>query len=396
MVTVALEDVSPMQHAVVVHQDHVARLHCQPGDVGARDGVDVVQVRFGDGGEVAVIHLGHADLGHSARPVVAQVTRVVVHVAKPERLARLRVAVEGRRDLFDGLEAHGLAVGAVDHFQIHVKLRGHELVDEVAGAVEEALLELRNRSKEVQIEVGHGNADLAVVHALRDVDVQVARNLRRVRDEELAARLGGRLEANEGAELGRLLVSRFLVQPNVVLRQRRLVHLVVNRVALRRKLAQPGRVDRVEAGVEVDGLVHGAEASFLLHKVKPAEPDTPVLQQPRMNLVLVRLEVIHALVALGGLPLQRARLGGKVLVPLRGEVQALVVPGRDWAIGNAVSEISGSGRGLRHRRRVQNRLHGPRHGRHQRRRQRQQDQQSGLHGGTRAHSLALLARKKDR
>ena len=110
-------------------------------------------------------------------------------------------------DLLDGLHPHGLAVGAVLHLEVHVELGRDELVDRDARRLHDGLLQPDRRlaevevqaAQEVQVQVGDGDADLLVVDPLRDVNVEVSRDLRRVGDEELAAGDRRRLEADERA-----------------------------------------------------------------------------------------------------------------------------------------------------------------------------------------------------
>mmetsp|Transcript_14178 Transcript_14178/g.42250 ORF Transcript_14178/g.42250 Transcript_14178/m.42250 type:complete len:442 (-) Transcript_14178:147-1472(-) len=354
VVAVAPEDVAAVEHAVVVAEEHVPRLHGDLLDVGLGDGVDVVEVRVGDGREVAVVDLRHADLRHGAGPAVPQVARVVVDVAEPEQLARLRVAVEGRRDLLDRLHAHGVAVRAVLHLEVHVELGRHQLVDEHARALHEGLLQAHLRVllgarqphvevealEEVQVEVGDGDADLAVVEALGHVGVQVPGDLGRVRDEELAAPLRGWLEAHEGAVLGRLLVRRLLVQADVVLAQRLLVDLLVDGVALGREGAEAGRVDGVEARVQAHGLVPFPEARLVLHEVEAAEPEAPVRLQVRQDLLAVLAEVLHAQARARGHALGRALRQRLQVLPRGGDVDVVRVPDGRRAVGDVSGKVA--------------------------------------------------------
>mmetsp|Transcript_59296 Transcript_59296/g.162694 ORF Transcript_59296/g.162694 Transcript_59296/m.162694 type:complete len:287 (-) Transcript_59296:586-1446(-) len=210
--SVALKDVAAVEDAIVVAQQHVAGLHRHADDILLAHPVDLVEHLAGDQREVAKVDVRHAHLGHGARPAVAQETRVVVDVAEPQRPARLGVAVDGLLRVLDRLQPHRPAVRAPDHVEVHVELGRHLLSDEATHLLHQLLLGVaRRRAEHVEVEVGHRDAHLAVEQRAQDVGGHVAEDLLTVCDHELAARDGGRLEADERASGRRLLVCRLVV-----------------------------------------------------------------------------------------------------------------------------------------------------------------------------------------
>mmetsp|Transcript_17005 Transcript_17005/g.57072 ORF Transcript_17005/g.57072 Transcript_17005/m.57072 type:complete len:373 (+) Transcript_17005:430-1548(+) len=287
VVPVPLEHVPPVEHAVVVDEEHVARAHGATGDVLLRHRVDVLQVPGVQGAEVPGVDVRHADLGHRARAPVPQVARVVVHVAEPHGAARLGVPRHGRLAALDGLQPVGVAVRAVDHLEVHVELGGddggHEALEEVHGAI----LERAEGPEEVEVEVGHRDAHLAVVELLEHLRVQVPEDGRPVGDEELAALHRRGLEAHKGAIGGRLLLGGLVVKANVVLGEGLLVHLLVDRVLGGGEGAEARGVDGVQARVEPHGVVEGPEPLLVLHQVKAPEPERAVVAEETAEAVRV-------------------------------------------------------------------------------------------------------------
>mmetsp|Transcript_13983 Transcript_13983/g.28352 ORF Transcript_13983/g.28352 Transcript_13983/m.28352 type:complete len:334 (+) Transcript_13983:317-1318(+) len=293
--------------------------------------------------EVAEVDVRHAHLGHGARPPVAQETCLVVHVAEPCGPARDRVAVDRRLDLLDGLQPHIVAIGAIDELEVHVELRYDRLVHQLHGLLHRRFLEaLGQVAQHVQVEVDCGDAHLAVVELPDDLWVQVAEDALAVGNEELAAIDGGRLEAHKGRRLRRLLVRRLVVQTDVVLAQRLLVHLLIDGIPLREELAEARAVQRVEARVKVEGLPHPAEPLLVLHQVELSEPDRAVLLQHRLEFVSALNKVGDTL----GVRLRRRddlnRTGRKILLLVlilpKLDVQVVRVPYCPWAIGNRIGE----------------------------------------------------------
>mmetsp|Transcript_100766 Transcript_100766/g.245038 ORF Transcript_100766/g.245038 Transcript_100766/m.245038 type:complete len:298 (-) Transcript_100766:494-1387(-) len=240
VVALALEDLAAMEHAVVVKENDIAFLHHERLDVLLADLVDVPHVLGADAAEVSVVDVGHADLRHGAGPAVAQVAAVVVEVAEPDGLPCDGVPVDRRLRVLDGLQPPGVgAVGAVHHLQVHVKLGGDHFEDEVLQVVLGALLDaLRQEVDKVQVEVADRDADLPLVQAPQDVLVQVPNDAGAVGDEELAATLGRRLEADKGAVCGSLHEGGLIVQANEVLGQAGLVHGLVHSILLAHHLAK--------------------------------------------------------------------------------------------------------------------------------------------------------------
>mmetsp|Transcript_20817 Transcript_20817/g.52847 ORF Transcript_20817/g.52847 Transcript_20817/m.52847 type:complete len:506 (-) Transcript_20817:13-1530(-) len=340
---VALEDVAPVEHAVVVAQQHVARLHRHVHDVVLAHLVDVVEHLARDEREVAEVDVGHAHLGHRARPPVAEEARLVVHVAEPRGAPRVRVPVHRRLHLLDGLQPHVVAVGAPDELEVHVELGDDRLVHELARLLHRLLLDAaRQVAEHVQVEVDRRDAHLLLVQLLEHRRVEVAQDALAVGDEELAAEDGGRLEADERRRLRRLLVRRLVVQPDVVLAQRLLVHLLVHGVCLGEELAQAGAVQRVEARVQVERLPHASEPLLVLHQVELTEPDRAVLLQHRLELVPALDEVGHALLVGFRRRDHLDRADRKVLLlvlllPVL-EVQLVRIPHCPRAVGNRIGE----------------------------------------------------------
>mmetsp|Transcript_8873 Transcript_8873/g.14029 ORF Transcript_8873/g.14029 Transcript_8873/m.14029 type:complete len:233 (+) Transcript_8873:204-902(+) len=230
MEAVSLEDITAVKHPVVINDQDVPLLHSHCLDVLGAHLVDVVDILCRDLGEIAEVNVSHAHLRHGAGPTVPQVPGVVMDVAEPERLASLRVPVDRRLGVLDGLEASWLAVSSVDHVQIHVKLGRDCGAHQALEAIHEGLLEGSHAGEEVQIQVGNRDADLAVVDVLEDIGLEVPEDLGTVGDEELSAGNGGRVEAHESSVGGSLPEGRLVMQADVVLGQGLLVHLLVNSI----------------------------------------------------------------------------------------------------------------------------------------------------------------------
>mmetsp|Transcript_48262 Transcript_48262/g.103048 ORF Transcript_48262/g.103048 Transcript_48262/m.103048 type:complete len:424 (+) Transcript_48262:1-1272(+) len=337
----ALEDVAPVQDAVVVAEQHVARLHRHAHDVTLAHLLDVIQNVARDDRQVAEVHIRHAHLWHGAGAAVAQEARVVVEVAEPDRPLRLGVAVDGRLRVLDGLQTEVLSIGTPDHVEIHVELGGDGGVYHLAHLVHGLLLEvLRQGPEHVEVEVAHRDADLSIDERLQDLGVEIAEDGLAVGDEKLSARHRRRLEAHERARLGGLLESGLIVQADVVLGECLLVDLLVDAVAFGEELAQARCVDRVEARVELERLPEGAEARRILHEIKAFEPDGAVLREQISKLVLAVAEVRLAqrVGGIGSDHLDRARarlLGGILLLPVR-DIQLVCVPHGRRTVGQGV------------------------------------------------------------
>mmetsp|Transcript_9131 Transcript_9131/g.27200 ORF Transcript_9131/g.27200 Transcript_9131/m.27200 type:complete len:286 (-) Transcript_9131:486-1343(-) len=228
---VAVEDVPPVQHAVVVAEQHLAGLHRHGDDVLLGHLVDVLQHLAGDEREVAKVDIGHANLGRAARPPLAQEARLVVQVAEPRRPAGGGVAVDRRLRVLHGLQPHRAPVRPPEHLQVHVELWRDAVRNHLLELAHRRLL-LRRRQlvEHVEVEIRHRDADLPPHDLAEHLGVQIAEDRLAVRDEELASPAGGGLEADEGARLCRLLERALVVQPDVVLRERLLVDLLVQRV----------------------------------------------------------------------------------------------------------------------------------------------------------------------
>mmetsp|Transcript_14557 Transcript_14557/g.41705 ORF Transcript_14557/g.41705 Transcript_14557/m.41705 type:complete len:285 (-) Transcript_14557:511-1365(-) len=240
MVPLAVEDLAAMEHPVVVQEHDITLFHHDGDDVLLADLIHVPHVLRTDAAKVAVVDVCHADLRHRARPAVAKVAAVVVEVAEPDGLPCDGVPVDRRLRVLDGLQPPGVgAVGAVHHLQVHVKLGGDHFEDEVLQVVLGALLDaLRQEVDKVQVEVADRDADLPLVQAPQDVLVQVPNDAGAVGDEELAATLGRRLEADKGAVCGSLHEGGLIVQANEVLGQAGLVHGLVHSILLAHHLAK--------------------------------------------------------------------------------------------------------------------------------------------------------------
>ena len=85
----------------------------------------------------------------------------------------------------------------------------------------------------------------ALGHQLRDVRIEIARDLGRVGDEELATLDGRRFEAYKSSISSRLLVRAFLVEADVVSTETFFVDLLVDGVLLTGERPQTGRMNRI-------------------------------------------------------------------------------------------------------------------------------------------------------
>ena len=88
---VALEDIAAMEDAVVVAEQHVARLHRHADNVLLADAVDLVEHLPGDDGEIAKVDVRHTDLwrGRFAVNTAARARRqsATPRVQRPQGLA---------------------------------------------------------------------------------------------------------------------------------------------------------------------------------------------------------------------------------------------------------------------------------------------------------------------
>eukprot|EP00967_Tisochrysis_lutea_P130421 scaffold225569_cov32-Tisochrysis_lutea.AAC.4 len=88
-------------------------------------------------------------------------------------------------------------------------------------------------AKRVRMILHWETARLALRNLLEDLRIHVAEDTFAISNKELATPLGRRLKAHERSRLCRLLEGRLIVQANVVLRQRVLVHLLVQTIRLK-------------------------------------------------------------------------------------------------------------------------------------------------------------------
>mmetsp|Transcript_25278 Transcript_25278/g.51450 ORF Transcript_25278/g.51450 Transcript_25278/m.51450 type:complete len:210 (+) Transcript_25278:465-1094(+) len=197
--------------------------------------------------------------------------------------------------MLDRLQPHLLPVCPVDHVEVHVELGGDDRGDEALEEVGERLLERPGAREEVEVQVRHRNAHLAVVEVLENLRVHVAEDLGAISDEELAAALGRRAEAHERSIRGGLLEGALIVEANVVLAQRLLVHLLVHSVLGGEEGAEARGVDGVEARRQPQHLPHATEALRVLGHVKVSEDHGTVGLEVRHQFLSVLLEVSQTL-----------------------------------------------------------------------------------------------------
>mmetsp|Transcript_13358 Transcript_13358/g.38850 ORF Transcript_13358/g.38850 Transcript_13358/m.38850 type:complete len:253 (-) Transcript_13358:752-1510(-) len=151
--SIPLEDVASVEHAVVVHQHNVPRLHRQGHNIFAADFINVLKIRRWDGGEVAVVDVGHTHLRHTAGAVVPEIPGVVVDVAEPEGHVGLWVPVHRRHGGLHRLEPEWLSIGPIEHLQLHVKLRGHELRNHLFEEISQGRHQGARGREEVNVQV---------------------------------------------------------------------------------------------------------------------------------------------------------------------------------------------------------------------------------------------------
>mmetsp|Transcript_122907 Transcript_122907/g.333794 ORF Transcript_122907/g.333794 Transcript_122907/m.333794 type:complete len:233 (-) Transcript_122907:115-813(-) len=185
------------------------------------------------------------------------------------------------------------AVHAVQHLEVHLELRLHDVEDETPEALLQALPDaLRQPAQEVEVQVADRDSDLVLVEPLEDVLVDVRDDGRAVREHELAAALRGGLEAAEAAELGGLDRGGLVVQADDVARQRGLVDGLVDCVLLLLHRPQARGVDRVQARVQLQLLEELAETRGVLRRLEVAEPDGAVFLELLQDLVLLLGEIL--------------------------------------------------------------------------------------------------------
>mmetsp|Transcript_100768 Transcript_100768/g.245049 ORF Transcript_100768/g.245049 Transcript_100768/m.245049 type:complete len:491 (-) Transcript_100768:102-1574(-) len=338
VVALAVERLPTVKDAVVVQEHHVALLHHDGDDVLLADLVHMAHILGTDAAKVAEVDISHADLRYRARPAVTEVAAVVVHVAEPDRLSCHRVPVDRGLGMLDGLQAPRVGgVGAVDHLQVHVELGCHHLQDHVLQRVLDAAFDkLRKHVDEIQVQVADRDPDFALVQAPQDVLVHVIDDLGPVSYDELAAPLRCRLEAHEGTVGGSLDKCGLIVEPDKVLCQRWLVHGLVDGILLVHHLTEARGVDRVQTWVQLQGLVHAAEAGGILHHVEVPEDDGAVPLQLLHDRAALLGEVLRLHAALQLRPqLQRIDDQRRRLRDLRQglQVDAVSLPDRGRAVG---------------------------------------------------------------
>mmetsp|Transcript_112168 Transcript_112168/g.356450 ORF Transcript_112168/g.356450 Transcript_112168/m.356450 type:complete len:537 (-) Transcript_112168:40-1650(-) len=293
VLTLAFEDLPAMEHAVVVQQDDVARLHHNRHHVALANFVDVLHILGCDLAEVSVVHVRHAHLRNGARTAVPQVPAVVVQIAEPHWLTSHGVRVDRGLGMLDGLEPPRIRlVRTVDHLQVHLELRSHYLQDQILQRLLHGLLAEGQGSDEVQVQVADRDPDFLLVDAAQHVLVHVPDDLCSVRDQELAATLRSRLEAAEGAEHRGLHKGRLVVEAHEVLSKRRLVHRLVHSILFADHVTQARGVDWVEAGVQLQCVIEGTKALGILHGLEVLEQDRAVQLQLLHDLLTLRNEVL--------------------------------------------------------------------------------------------------------
>mmetsp|Transcript_50631 Transcript_50631/g.162619 ORF Transcript_50631/g.162619 Transcript_50631/m.162619 type:complete len:494 (-) Transcript_50631:62-1543(-) len=302
VLTLTLEDLPAMEHAVVVQQDDVARLHHDRHHVALANFVNVLHILGRDLAEVSVVHVRHAHLWNGARTAVPQVPAVVVQIAEPHWLTSHGVRVDRRLGMLDGLEPPRVRlVRTVDHLQVHLELRSHYLQDQILQRLLHGLLAEGQGSDEVQVQVADRDPDFLLVDAAQHVLVHVPDDLCTVCDQELATSLRSRLEAAECAEHRSLHKGRLVVESHEVLSERRLVHRLVHSILFADHVTQARGVDGVEARVQLQCIIEGTEALGILHGLEVLEQDRSVL-----------LQLLHDLFTL----CHEVRLLGAALQPL--------------------------------------------------------------------------------
>ena len=103
---------------------------------------------------------------------------MVVHVAEPHGAPRLRVPVDRRLRALDGLQPHGVAVGAPDHVEVHVELGRDGLGDLDAHGLHRVLLGgAGQHPQRARVQVGHRDAHLALLQQLVVRKVLITRRM---------------------------------------------------------------------------------------------------------------------------------------------------------------------------------------------------------------------------
>mmetsp|Transcript_3692 Transcript_3692/g.7900 ORF Transcript_3692/g.7900 Transcript_3692/m.7900 type:complete len:216 (-) Transcript_3692:737-1384(-) len=117
---------------VVVHEHDVALLHRNVHEVAHRRLVNRAQVLLGNLTQIAVKHIRTVKLRRARRlrqvavALVAQITRVRVHVAEPRRQARLWVPVDRGLRRREGKQAQAVLLVLVPaQLKLHVDLRAN-------------------------------------------------------------------------------------------------------------------------------------------------------------------------------------------------------------------------------------------------------------------------------
>mmetsp|Transcript_107695 Transcript_107695/g.131412 ORF Transcript_107695/g.131412 Transcript_107695/m.131412 type:complete len:389 (-) Transcript_107695:103-1269(-) len=289
MLAVTLEGVAAMEHTVVVQQHNVTLLHGHDLDVLLAHLVDVSDIVVRDGGQVAAIDIRHTNLGHGARAPVPQVAAVVVQVAEPNWLTCHWVLVDGRLSMLNCLQAVWIGlVGTIDHLQVHVELGCHyfedQILQEVGGRFSEAIWQ---GTQKVEIQVAHRDSHLVGVDPFQNIWVHVLQNLGSICNQKLTSTFRSLLEADKSS-IGRSLhKGGFVVKAHKVPSQRRLVHGLVHCMFLLLHCPEPRSVDRIQAGVQLQGLIELPEAIWALGGLKVAEPNGTMILQLSHDLLLL-------------------------------------------------------------------------------------------------------------
>merc|ERR1740139_694605 len=188
MKPVTLKHITPVKRTIIIHKQHIARLH-----------------------SIRIKYLRHPHLWNTTRSSVPQLPRMIVCVIKPNRQPCYRVPINRTLRSLHRLQPPRLPITLINHLQIHVKLGRHRRIDNVFEPLLDNIWCTR-----WYVEVGDGDTDLAVIKLLEEGGVEFCEDCGSVSDEETSATFSGFLEAYECCIGGGAFGGRFAVEAYVV------------------------------------------------------------------------------------------------------------------------------------------------------------------------------------
>merc|ERR1719469_1037706 len=185
MKPVTLKHITPVKRTIIIHKQHIARLHRQSCNMLLTRPLNLITI------------LQRKRL-HSIR---------IKYLRQP----CYRVPINRTLRSLHRLQPPRLPITLINHLQIHVKLGRHRRIDNVFEPRLDNIWCTR-----WYVEVGDGDTDLAVIKLLEEGGVEFCEDCGSVSDEETSATFSGFLEAYECCIGGGAFGGRFAVEAYVV------------------------------------------------------------------------------------------------------------------------------------------------------------------------------------